>query len=83
LRWLEKEDVDKVFTELHYDPTGGHFGGDNTTHGILRSGYYWPTFFKYSHTYARKCQKCQRLTGKEKKHAFSLHHVAIEHPFQQ
>jgi hypothetical protein len=78
LRCLEKEDVDKVLSELHDGPVGGHFGGDTTTHKILRDGYYWPTLFKYSHAYARKCQECQRATGKEKKHVFPLQPVIIE-----
>jgi hypothetical protein len=72
LRCLEKEDVDKVLVDLHDGPTRGKFGVDNTTHKILRDGYYWPTLFKYSHAYARKCQEFQRVVGKEKKNVFPL-----------
>jgi hypothetical protein len=46
LRFLEKEDVEKVLRELHDGPTGGHFAGETTSHKILREGYYWPTLFK-------------------------------------
>jgi hypothetical protein len=55
LIFLDKEDVDKVLAKLHNGPAGGHFGGDTTTHKILRASYYWPTFLKYSHSDARKC----------------------------
>jgi hypothetical protein len=50
---------------------GGNFGGDTTTHNILREGYYWPTLFRDAHAYARKCQECQKVAGREKKHHLS------------
>jgi hypothetical protein len=40
LTCLVKRDVEKVFSELHNRPVGGHYGGDTTTHKILRAGYY-------------------------------------------
>jgi hypothetical protein len=83
LKCLENDDVDKVLSELHDGLVGGNFRGDTTTHKILRVGYYWPTLFKYSHAYARKCHECQKSVGKEKKHAFPLQPVIIERPFQQ
>jgi len=55
LRCLEKEDANKVLSELHDGPARGHFRGDTTTHKILIAGYYCPTLFKYSHAHARKC----------------------------
>jgi hypothetical protein len=59
LRCLEKRDVEKVLSELHDGPAGGHYGGDTTAQKILREGYYWPSLFKYAHAYARKFQQCQ------------------------
>eukprot|EP00253_Pinus_taeda_P007341 PITA_07341 len=41
---------------MHDGPTGGHYGGDTTAHKILRAGYYWPTVFRDSYAYARKCK---------------------------
>jgi hypothetical protein len=29
-----------VLDELHSGDAGGHFGGDTTTHKVLRVGYY-------------------------------------------
>ena len=72
LRCLKKEYVDKVLSELHDGLAGGNFGGDNTTHKVLRNDYYWPTLFKDSHAYAQKCPKCQKIVGREKKPAFPL-----------
>jgi hypothetical protein len=37
---LEKDETEKVLLELHAGEAGGHFGGDTTTHKVLRAGYY-------------------------------------------
>jgi hypothetical protein len=67
MRCLETRDAEKVLSKLHDGPTGGHYGGDTTSHKILRAGYYWPTLFKDSHAYARKFQQCQMSVEREKK----------------
>jgi hypothetical protein len=67
---LEKDDAEKVLSELHDGLAGGHFGGDTTTHKVLRAGYYWPTLFIDSHAYARRCQECQNSAGRENKLPF-------------
>jgi hypothetical protein len=40
MRCLEKDEAEKVFLELHAGEAGGHFGGDTTTHKVLRASYY-------------------------------------------
>jgi hypothetical protein len=40
LRCLEKRDAEKILSDLHDGPMGGHYGGDTTTHKILRARYY-------------------------------------------
>eukprot|EP00253_Pinus_taeda_P023917 PITA_23917 len=74
-------DVDRVLKEMHDSPVGGHYGGETTAHKILRAGYYWPTLFKESHAYARKCKVCQTTAGRERKLAVPLRPVMIYHPF--
>jgi len=66
LRCLEKEESEKVLTELHFGDVGGHFGGDTTAHKVLRVGCYWPTLFKYSHMMSHKCVICQKDAGRVK-----------------
>ena len=51
---------------------GGRFGGETTAHKILRAGYYWPTLFRDSYTFVRKCQECQLAAGRVKKPTFPL-----------
>jgi hypothetical protein len=55
-RCTEKKDAEKVLSELHDGPAERHYGGDTTAQKILRAGYYCPSLFKNSHSYARKCQ---------------------------
>jgi hypothetical protein len=80
LRCLEKSEAEKVLQELHDGPAGGHYAGDATAHKILRAGYYWPTLFKDSHSYVRKCQVCQTTAGRQKKPSLPLQPVNIEQP---
>jgi hypothetical protein len=82
LRCLEREDVDKVLTELHDGPVRGHFAGNTTAHKILRAGYYWPTLFKDAHTHARNCKTCQLSVRKEKRVAIPLQPVTVSRPFE-
>jgi hypothetical protein len=49
MRCLEKDEAENVLLELHASEAGGHFGGDTTTHKVLRAGYYWPTLFRDAH----------------------------------
>ena len=70
LKCLEKEDVTKVMTYFHDSPVWGYFSGDTTAHKILRSSYYWPTLFKDAHTHVRKCDICQRCSGRQ----YKAHH---------
>ena len=83
LRCLEKEDAEKVMSELHDGPAGGHYSGDTTTHKILRAGYYWPTLFKDAHAHVRRCDICQRCGGRQPKAAAPLKPMMVMEPFEQ
>eukprot|EP00253_Pinus_taeda_P029794 PITA_29794 len=79
LRCLENTKAEKVLQELHDGPAGRHYAGDAIAYKILRARYYWPTLFKDSHSYVRKCQVCQTTTGRQKKLSLPLQPVNIEH----
>eukprot|EP00253_Pinus_taeda_P033132 PITA_33132 len=83
LRCLKKTESEKVLQKLHDGPAGGHYAGDATAHKILRAGYYWPTLFKDSHSYVRKCKICQTTAGRQRKPSMPLQPVNIEQPFSQ
>eukprot|EP00253_Pinus_taeda_P022331 PITA_22331 len=83
LRCLEKLEAQKVLQELHDGPAGGHFGANTTAHKIIHAGYYWPTLFRDTHKYVRKCRSCQISSGRQRKPAFPLQPVNIDQPFEQ
>ena len=83
LRCIEKDDVTKVLFELHDGLVGEHFGGETKTHKVLREGYYCPTLFKYALSYAKKCQVCQMIAGREKRVTLPLQSVIIKNMFEQ
>ena len=70
-----------ILKELHFGLAGCHFGGENTTHKILKTDYYWPTLFRDSYAFVRKCQECQLAVGRVKKPSFPLQPVLGERPF--
>jgi hypothetical protein len=80
---LEREDADKFLKELHDEPTGEHYTGNTIAHKIPRDGYYWPTFFKYAHTYVRNCKPCQVSAGREKRAAIPLQPVTVSRHFEK
>jgi len=70
-------------TDLHDGLAGGHYSGDTTAHKILRVDHYWPTLFKDAHAHVRKCDICQRCSGRQPKAAAPLKPVMITEPFEQ
>jgi hypothetical protein len=81
MHYLARDEAYKVLSELHAGESGGNFGGDTTTHKVLRAGYYCPTLFKDAHTLCRKCVICQKASGRVHKAAFSLQPVSVDFPF--
>ena len=49
-----------ILEACHDSACGGHFSGQLTGQKILRAGYFWPTLFKDSHDYVKRCDACQR-----------------------
>eukprot|EP00253_Pinus_taeda_P016194 PITA_16194 len=83
LRCLEKPEAQKVLQELHDGPAEGHFRADTTAHKIIHAGYYWPTLFRDTHEYVRKCRSCQISSERQRKPAFPLQPVNIDQTFEQ
>jgi hypothetical protein len=83
MRCLEKDEAKKVLLEFHAGESGGHFGGDTTTHKVLRDGYYWPMLFRDAHALCHKCTICQKASGWLHKPSFPLQPISLNSPFQQ
>lgn len=77
LRFLKLHDTKKVLKYLHDGPTGGHYARNTIKHKVMGYGYYWPTLFKDSHSYVRKCWACQRCAIRNQRSVIPLLRVAV------
>jgi hypothetical protein len=80
---IESEYAENFLRELHDGPAGGNFAGNIIANKILRDYYYWPTLFRDSHTYIRKCKSFQMSTGREKRASIPLQPITISIPLEQ
>jgi hypothetical protein len=83
IRCLEHDDAETILKTLHDSLVGGNCLEETMAHKILRVGYYWPTFFRDGHAYARKCKSCQVCISREKRPSIPLHPVTVSIPFEQ
>ena len=54
---------------------------DGTAQKILRTGYFWPSIFKYCHEAVKKFSHGQHLYPKKRTHPAPLHLVIFIDPF--
>ncbi|XP_073224760.1 uncharacterized protein [Cicer arietinum] len=59
-RCVPEEEQEKVMWHCHDSEYGGHFSGDRTAARVLQSGLFWPSLFKDTFNYVKKCDRCQR-----------------------
>ncbi|KAJ9559628.1 hypothetical protein OSB04_004788 [Centaurea solstitialis] len=64
-----------ILQECHASPYGGHFGGQRTAAKILQSGFFWPTIFKDSFEFVKKCDRCQRTGNVSQRNEMSLNNI--------
>ena len=57
-RCVSEAEVPDILTSCHDSACEGHFSGQLTGQKIMRAGYFWPTMFKDSLAYVRKCDAC-------------------------
>ena len=51
---------------------------------VIRKGFWWPALFKDTHKLVKKCNACQRFSGKLKfSRNLQLKLVEVQEPFQQ
>lgn len=81
---LDEHQAKGILHEMHGGVCGGHFSAKTTAHKILRAGFYWPHVFNDACAYVRKCEVCQKFSGKLKyQGALPLRPMQVEEPFQQ
>ena len=58
LKCIDQAESRKILRDMHEGVCGGHYMAKKTTHKILRSGLRWPTIFKDTHQFVKKCDAC-------------------------
>ena len=54
-RCVSEVEVSSILEACHGSAYGGHFSGQLIGQKILRAEYSWPTLFKDSHDYVKRC----------------------------
>jgi len=83
LKCVDENQAKDILNDIHHGVCGGHYPAYTTSHKVLRAGYWWPTLFSDAHRMIRKCDPCQRFSGKLKYDgALPLRTITVEAPFQ-
>jgi transposase InsO family protein len=82
-RCVSATEVPSILLACHDSACGGHFSGQLTGQKILRAGYFWPTLFKDSHDYVKKCDVWQRYARNDLRMEMPLHVSLPLVPFEK
>jgi len=82
LNCLLKDEADKALQEFHARDCGGHLYWKSTADKILRTRFYWPTFFADVMKFFTSCHKCQFFEDKRNLLPLPLKPISTEKPFQ-
>ena len=74
-RCVPEDEVSSILEHCHSAPYGGHFGGQRTATKFVQSGYYWPSIFKDSHDFVKRCDRCQRVGNISAKNEMPLNNI--------
>ena len=80
---VDADQQEKLLKTFHDGACGGHFSSIVIAFKILRSGYYWPSMFKFAYKWVRDCEKFKLFTSKPQLFSLPLKPMIIEEPFQQ
>ena len=74
-RCVPEREMKDILFHCHASPTGGHFGGARTAAKVLECGFYWPTLYKDSYDYVKRCDRCQRVGNISRRHEMPLTNI--------
>ena len=81
LTCIEKEESNRVMSELHEGICGNHVGGRTLLLRVLRAGYFWLTMKKDCMEHAKRCDQCQRHEDFYRSPPEGLHFIHPPWPF--
>ena len=83
LKFVCEEHSLTILNELHCGICGGHYMAKTIARKVIRKGFWWPALFKDTHKLVKKCNACQRFSGKLKfSRNLQLKLVEVQEPFQ-
>ncbi|XP_060968740.1 uncharacterized protein LOC133036237 [Cannabis sativa] len=81
LKCIDGESCDYILRQVNESICGNHTGGNSLALKIMRQGYYCPTLRQDAFTFAKKCDKCQRITTYTHQPPSHLHSITSPSPF--
>ena len=82
LKCIDESESEKILRDMHEGVCGGHYMAKTIAHKILKFGFWWPTIFKDTHVFIKKCDACQRFSVKLKfSRNLPLWAVEVQAPF--
>ena len=82
-RCVTEDETYDILHACHDEPCGGHFVGKRTSMKVLNTRYYWPTLHKDVVSYARKCDRCQRMGRPTRSNEMPLNPQVVVNPFDK
>lgn len=64
LKCVDETDSTRILKDMHEGVCGGRYMAKIIAHKVLRSSFWWPTLFKDAHEFVKRCDTCQRFSGK-------------------
>ena len=60
-RCVREDEIPEIHQACHDEPCRGHFSDKRNAYKILLLKYYWPSIFKDTKEYVKRCDDCQRM----------------------
>ncbi|XP_022872666.1 uncharacterized protein LOC111391647 [Olea europaea var. sylvestris] len=74
-RCIPEEEVHEILEHCHSSAYAGHFGASKTAAKILQSGFYWPTLFRDTFEFVKRCDRYQRTGNISRRNEMPLNNI--------
>eukprot|EP00253_Pinus_taeda_P019760 PITA_19760 len=82
-RCVREDKIPDILKACHDELCSGHFADKRTTYKILSLGYNWPSLFKDTKEYVKRCDSCQRVGKPTLSNEIPLQPQVLIEPFEK
>jgi hypothetical protein len=82
-RCVREDEVHEILKSYHDGPCGGHFADKRTGYKVLHQGYYWPTLFRDTKEYVKRCDNFQHMGRPIQTNEMPLQPQMVLEPFDK